>query len=261
MTSKDRGPQESTTHRKHPFREALDRATRWFGNLLAPLVIITYVKDLGEAIDYLRQRPLLTGSFVLIFILVLLYNVLRTINIQFRTRVWWRAWLARKGAPEPEEAIPSEDSPEQEAVKRLPWPTMLRWTAILGSFVAMGLLVYVYVLIFVTGIHFVAVASAPDKASAIREIQSLNRFFKAQGYSNLEARTYASTATGTGWYMISIGGPHTSRKAAEATFKEARQALGPRMRQDAYIYSTENASPLRVIRNWVRGILRRLIGW
>ncbi len=261
MMSKEHGAQEPSAERKHPLRDAFDRATRWFGNLLAPLVIIAYVKDLEETIDYLIERPLLTGSLALVFILVLLYNVLRTLNIQARTWIWWRSVLARKAAPKQEMSVPPEKNAEKESVGRQRGRSVLRWAAILGSLVAMGLLVYVYVLVFVTGLHFVAVASAPDKASAIREIQSLNRFFKAQGYSNLEARTHASTATGSGWYMISIGGPHTSREAAEETFREAKRALGPKMRTDAYIYSTENASPLRVIRNWVRGILRRFIGW
>jgi len=254
MANKNYGPQKSETTHKHALRDAFDRSTRWFGNLLAPLVIIAYARDAQQALDYLIERPLLIGTFALVFIIILAYNLLRTINIQFGG--WpWRWQSARKAAAKNGAPVPSETNSTEEPVKGPRGRALLRWTAILGSLVALVLLVYVYVVVFVTGLHFVAVASAPDKASAIREIQSLNRFFKEEGYTDLEARTHASTATGIGWYMISIGGPHTSQEAAEATFRRAKQALGPRMRSDSYIYSTENTSPVRVMRNWVRGIL------
>ncbi len=257
MTPTDQDP-ETTGHRHdHPVRDAFDRATRWFGNLLAPLVIITYTKDAQQAFDYLIERPLLTGSFVLIFIVILLYNVLRTVNIQLSG---WPRWRKRPSEPQPPTADTAEPRPADVPVTSSRGRTLLRVSAIVGSLLALVLLVYAYVLVFVTGLHFVAIASAPDKASAIAEIQTLNRFFEDNGYSDLEARAHASTATGTGWYMISVGGPHTSRDAAETTFERAKKAMGMKMRTDAYIYSTKNASPTRVIRNWIRGILKRIFG-
>jgi hypothetical protein len=248
------------TNSEHPVRAAFDRVTRWFGNLLAPLVIITYARDAQEAFDYLIERPLLTGSFALIFILVLAYNVLRTMDLQLGTWMWWRR-RADSGA---ESSAASSDHQERRAAyvpqTKGRTRTVLRWTAILGSLLALVLVVYAYVSVFVTGLHYVAVASAPDKASATREIRSLNRFFQETGHVELEARAHGSTASGTGWYMISVGGPHRSRGAAEATFRKAKQVMGPRMRPDAYIYSTEHASPTRVIRNRIRGLWRRLFG-
>jgi hypothetical protein len=256
--------QEPEGRQKHPLIHAFDRATRWFGNLLAPLVIITYAKDAGDAFNYLIERPLLTGSFILVFIIVLAYNVLRTANIQLRGRVR-RTQVSAPKTVKPtrdqvEETVSTPEVETPDAPARSRGRSVLRWVAIVGSLVALALLTYAYVLVFVTGLYFVAVASAPDKASAIREIQSLNQIFEQKGRSDLEARAHASTAAGTGWYMISIGGPHTSREAAEQTFRDAKEVMGPKMRSDAYIYSTENASPTRVIRNWIRGILRPIFG-
>jgi hypothetical protein len=256
--------QESEAQTKNPLIHAVDRATRWFGNLLAPLVIITYARDAEDAFNYLMERPLLTGSFIFVFILVLAYNVLRTANIQFRGRVRKTEVSAPKTFTTPqqqgEETLSTQDVKTRDAPAEPRGRSVLRWVAIVGSLVALVLLTYAYVLVFVTGLHFVAVASAPDKASAIREVQSLNQFFEQKGRSDLEARAHASTSSGSQWYMISIGGPHTSREEAEKTFREAKEVMGPKMRSDAYIYSTENASPTRVMRNWIRGILRGIFG-
>ena len=128
------------------------------------------------------------------------------------------------------------------------------WVAIVGSLIASFIVVYMYVQVFVKGIYFVAIASAPNKESAIVEIQSLNKYFSEHGYE-LRARAQASTATGSPWYMITIGNWHTSQKAAEETFEEAKKTLGSRMRSDAYIYSTETISPIRVIEGRIRLLL------
>jgi len=208
-----------------------------------------------------RGRPLLTGFFALLFMLVFLYNVLRNVEIQLSgwtvwRLLWTRREVGRSSAPDSAENQEAEDAREPQKGR-----SVLRWTAILGSLLALVLVGYVYTLVFVSGLHFVVIASAPNKESAVSEIQSLNRYFEENGYSQLEARAYASTASGSPWYMISIGGWHTSKKAAEATFREAKQALGPRMRPDAYIYSTENISPVRQIFRWIRRLAESIIDW
>jgi len=95
----------------------------------------------------------------------------------------------------------------------------------------------------------------------IREVQSLNDYFAATGYSDLEARAYASTASGSPWYMISIGSWHTSREEAENTFRRAKHALGPKMRKDAYIYSTKNISPVHMLIRYVRRFFSAVKGF
>jgi len=257
-------PRESEGQKKGVLIHAVDSATRWFGNLLAPLVIIPYARDAEEAFHYLMERPLVASFFIFGFMLILTYNVLRTANIQIRGRVGRIRAPAPKTVTTPQERVEETTSAKDvETPDALTEPrarSVVRWVAIVGSLAALAVLAYAYVLVFVTGLHFVAVGSAPDKASAIREIQSLNQFFEQKGRSDLEARAHASTASGSEWYMISVGGPHISREAAEETFREAREVMGPKMRSDAYIYSTENASPTQVIRNWIRGILRQIFG-
>ena len=241
---------------KNPVAHAFDRTTRWFGNILAPVVIITYARDVEDALNYIMERPLITSLLIIFFIIVLLYNTWGMGRIQFSIRGRKTddsaTDLAEGSADQTIE--PPQDRKRGRGFGRPQLRSVLRWAAMLGSLVAVGLLTYAYVLVFVTGLYFVAVASAPDKASAIREIQSLNRYFEEKGRSDLEARAHASS--GNDWYMISIGGPHTSREDAQETFREARKVMGPKMRSDAYIYTTENVSPTRVMRNWIRGLIR-----
>lgn len=260
---RNRALNQSSSERqpKHAVRDAFDRATRWFGNLLAPLVIITFAKDAQQAFEYLIAHPALTGAFALIFAAIFAYNILRNLNIEFGGWPWRREpstprEVRKSSAPE-SSAVEATAEVRERSAGRL---HLLRWVAVLGSLAALAVVIYVYVLVFVTGIYFVVVASAPDKKSAISEIQSLNRFFEANGY-DLKARAHASTATGNPWYMISIDGWHTSREAAEATFREAKRALGPRMRSDAYIYSTENISPIKVLTSKVRRITSAVANW
>jgi hypothetical protein len=241
------------------FGEAFDRATRWFGNLLAPLIIIAYAKDVQQAFDFVVARPALTAIFALIFVAVFAYNILKTLKIQLirdkkiRTSQsnQHNSRIETKSEFTVTEKISRSRSPQR-------YYRMWGWLAIFGSLVALILMAYIYVMVFVNGLFYVVIASAPSEQSAIGEIQALNRFFELSGYSDLEARAHASTASGSPWYMISIGGWHASKEPAEATFRRAKEAMGPRMRSDTYIYSTKDISPKRVIIGWVKKKTNRI---
>lgn len=232
---------------KGSLRAAFDRTTRWFANLLAPLIVLTYAKDVQQAFDYLVERPVLASAFALLFLLVFSYNI--AVSMRSRPRE-----IAPQAAQSTEQRpieghapeLRSDDTTTAASAARR-GQALLRWGAIIGSLAALILVAYVYVLVFVTGIYYVAVASAPDRPSAMREVQYLNQFLEAKGYDDLVARAHPSTATGNPWYMISIGGWHASKEAAQETLEKAKAALGAKMRSDAYIYSTENISPVRVL--------------
>jgi hypothetical protein len=99
MKNKDQDPGNVEVKAYHALRSAFDRATRWFGNLLAPLVIVTYAKDVQQAIDFIVARPVLTGTFALVFVAVLAYNIFRNLDIQFRLLKWRREHSLLGGCP------------------------------------------------------------------------------------------------------------------------------------------------------------------
>jgi len=241
----------------HVLRSTFDRTTQGFGNLFAVLIIVTYAKDTQEAFEFVVKHPILAVTFVFLFIALFSYNLLRNLGIGLTD--WFRKGVTR-AKDEPRAELPPATSTElQESKARGPLRKLplWRWAAAVASGVALVLVIYIYVAVFVTGIHYVSVASAPNKQTAAQEVQSLNQFFAAKGYTDLEAIAHASTASGSPWYMISIGGWHTSQEAAELTFRRAKEAMRTRMRPDAYIYSTNNISPRRVIIGW----LRRNVPW
>ena len=74
----------------HPVRDAFDHATRWFGNLLAPLIIITYAKDAEQGIESIMERPLVVGIFAFVFVAIFAYNIVGTLKIQLGRWNFWR---------------------------------------------------------------------------------------------------------------------------------------------------------------------------
>jgi hypothetical protein len=252
MTDDERSSEDSKDAPNHPFRDAFDRTTRWFGNLLAPLVIVTYAKEAQQAIDYILDHLLLASVFSAIFVGIFAYNIFGTLKLQFGGRFAWRR--ADNEGVETKAELPKQQAVQtiDPAKGKYDRSALLRWTAIVASSIALLIMAYAYVAVFVTGLHYVAIASAPNKESAIREVQSLNDYFDNHGYPDLKARTHASTGSGSPWYMISIGGWHTSEEAAKKNFQRAKKALGAKMRSDAYIYSTENISPIRMLGRYTR---------
>jgi hypothetical protein len=239
----------------HVLRRTFDRTTQGFGNLTAVLIVVTYAKNTQEAFEFVVKNPVLSVTFIFLFIGLFLYNLLRNFGIKFPN-------FLRKGAAkakdEPHRGPPTSTS-EGERNARGPSRklTLWQWGTAVASSAALALIVYIYVSVFVTGIYYVVVASAPSKETAAQEVQSLNHFFAARGYPDLEASAHASTATGSPWFMISIRGWHTSEESAETTFRRAKEAMGTRMRSDAHIYCTNGVSPRRVIIGW----LRRNVAW
>jgi hypothetical protein len=255
VTNEARILDTTKTKRKHPVLEAFDRTIRWFGNLLAPVIIIATLKDIEETIAFFLNHSAEALVFAFFFLSIFAYNIVRSLDIQLGG---WQHIASRfKRLWSKEDATPPEVAPEPPSPAAPPAPTkrrgrrLLMWAAIVGSLIASFIVVYMYVQVFVTGIYFVAIASTLNKEGAVAEIHRFNQKFSKHGY-DLRARAYASTASGSPWYMITAGSWHTSRAAAEKTFEEAKKALGSDMPPDAYIYSTDNVSPIRVIEGRIR---------
>ncbi len=247
MTNEANTVETTKAKRKHPVWESFDRTIRLIGNLLAPVVIIATLKDMQETVEFLLNHIGTTIVFAFLFLSIFAYNVVRSVDIQLGG---WKHIKSRFKKPwGKEDSTPAEVVPEPTppAPSKRRGRRLLMWAAIVGSLIASFIVVYLYVQIFVTGVYLVNIASAPNKESAVAEIQSLNRYFSEHGY-DLRARAYASTLNDNPWYMITVGSWHISRAAAEKTFEEAKKALGPRMRKDAYIYSTKRASAFNVIK-------------
>lgn len=261
MTEPGDSMSESQGKPRHALGGAFDNATRWFANLLAPLVIVTYAKEAQQTVEYVIAHPIITGISAFAFIGVLGYNVFRNVEIELD----WRGWRRPRPPQQTAARFPQPERPVSDREKRSKrsWGgrALLRWAMAIASVAALALVSYMYFTVFVTGIYFADLASAPDKGSALREVQTLNQFFAAQGYSDLEARAQASTATGNPSYMITIGSWYTSREAAEAALRRAKRALGPKKYQDAYIYSTKNISLTRVAIGRIRQLWASITGF
>ncbi|MGD8553693.1 MAG: hypothetical protein PVG02_08530, partial [Anaerolineales bacterium] len=204
--------------------EAFDRTIRWFGNLLAPVVIIATLKDIEETMTFLLNHSGKALVFAFLFLSVLVYNVVRSLDIQLggwqHTKSCFK-WSWRKEDATPVEMVPEPPSPAPPAPSKRRGRRLLMWAAIVGSLIASFIVVYLYVQVFVTGIYFVAIASTLNKEGAVAEIHRFNQKFSKHGY-DLRTRAYASTASGSPWYMITAGSWHTSRAAAEETFEETK---------------------------------------
>jgi len=239
-------------------RGAFDRASRWFGNLLAPLIVIAYAKDFKEGLDFLWSHPFLTSGFLLLFGLLFTYNISQDLRLRGRLKKLGKHMRGRKSglAQETTSSIrrpPSSTREAQVTESSAPAPesadasngvskvgtkrTRLSITLALSS-AALTLIALTYVQVFVVGIYYVVAASAPDRAAAASEVRSLESALQAREATGLQPRAHASTATGSPWYMTSLGGPHLTRAGAERTLEQARQTLGDRLRSDAYVYST-----------------------
>jgi hypothetical protein len=227
---------ESSATKKVPIRFSLDKATQYVSGILAPILIINFLREVHENIEYIIKHPLLATFFLLFFASIFLYNIFRHIDFD----------LLRK---------PNFKAMNLGYFKSLNKKKLFVAGGIIASFSAVVLIIIIYITVFVSGLYYVAIASAPNKSLATNEVLSINNFLAKNGITDLKARAYSSTATGSYWYMITIGGFHFSKRAANNTLNRAKQILGDRMRDDAYIYSTSNASPARKLRFYIKKLL------
>lgn len=138
---------------------------------------------------------------------------------------------------------------------RLPQRTLgrvLRYGAFGLSAAGLAVLGFLLISSLTNGIHFVIVASAPNRASAQAEARQIN-----QADSSLHATYYGSSGDNP-YYSIVIGnrwfgGAIFSREAAEQTLAQARDELGRSVHPTAYIRSYD-------IGTWLAVHLRKVTG-
>lgn len=210
---------------------AFSKSIRCMSNMLAPLVIVTYFREVRESFEFIANHGHLAAWGLLLFFCVFAYSLFQQLGVG---RLLSTLGLRRQTA-----AIPP-----QRQKRRLFWTAVGLVSALSG----LALVLAMYLTVYVSGLHYAVIASAPSKHSAIQEITRINQLLTARGSSSLRARAHESTKTGNPWYMISIGGFHTSSDSARDTLRQARRALGDELRQDAFIYSTSSASFTRQLK-------------
>ncbi|MGF1560783.1 MAG: hypothetical protein ACFB3T_01240 [Geminicoccaceae bacterium] len=179
--------------------------------ILAPATILGAVLNLPALLQQAAAAPLLSLA------------VLAVIVIAFIRSLGWRGL-------------------------RLPQRTLgrvLRYGAFGLSAAGLAVLGFLLISSATSGIHFVVVASAPDRASAQAEARQIN-----QADSNLHATFYGSSGDNP-YYSIVIGnrwfgGALFSRQAAEQTLAQARGELGRWVHPSAYIRSYDIGAWLAV---------------
>ena len=218
---------------------SIDKTLKVLWYICTPLVLIRFLQDRTEEVEFIMENPLISLLFLLICAIIFLYFILNNVDIRSLRAMS----LKRLRLP---------------SVKKRSWRhPILVTVGVLASFAALTLIVIAYVSVYITGLHWVVVASAANEQLAAQEVSSINEYLNRQGEWELRARAYASTATGSNWYMITIGKYHFTQEEAEKTFEEARDVLGKRMREDAYIYSTATVSPF----DQVMLYFRRMFAW
>jgi hypothetical protein len=223
---------KESTDKTGLLKSSIDKTVSWISTILAPVLLIKSLKDLQEIAEYLVENAVIGSIFIISFILILSYNILVHVNLKSKNKSSLQA---------------NQESKYFKSKKAFVY------SGLALSAITVILLLCIYFMVFVNGLYFVNIKSAPTRELAVQEITSINKFLDQQGEKQLRAKAYASTATGSKWYMITIGGAHTSKDSAEQTFKKAKKILGWRMPSDARIYSTLSLS--RILRNYINNFI------
>ncbi len=220
---------EDSKEQETSVKASFDKTVQWINNFLAPLLLLNYIIQVQKIVEYIFEYPCVASFFILIFASLFLYNIFR--HVKFRS-------------PKKADYKVIDRTVFKERIRR---KKFMVCGGVLASLIAFILIITTYILVFVTGVYYVAIASAPDRERAVQEAASINKILDQRGLKDLRAKAYASTATGNHWYTITVGGFHFSREEAQKTLRRTLEALGGRMRDDAFVYSTASASPTRTI--------------
>lgn len=214
---------------------AFTRASERLGNILAPFLILTALRDSHDNLEFLFRHQ--TASAIFLFGFAVL----------FATALGRRALIERG------RNAPSKSGSGRARVTR----RIVVGVGLLLSGIAFILAAGAFVIISMTGVHYAVVASAPDRDAAVREVVALNAALNQVGETRLRARAYSSTGTGNPWYMVTIGTFSFSQESAQTTLARARTLLDGRIRSDAYVYSINATTLSKRIRLLARKAMGR----
>jgi len=167
-------------------RTAYGRTVQLANTLLAPLVIIKLIVDLQGSLDFLTEH--IFASLVILLVLVVIF-VIYLIDIRDLKESFLDATLQFR------------------------WRYFRVLVYVLSASALLAMLA-VGIASTTSGIHFVIIASAPNRIAADREVEQINAVLEEKHLPDLLAQAYASRGDNP-WYGIVIGGPHFSRDAAK----------------------------------------------
>ncbi len=202
--------------------------------ILTPILILSYVKDFHENLDYIRNNPII--ALILVSVIVTIY--ISNISIQLKNQKKYLLLCTQQGTY----AVSVNKS---FRVRKLLLRTGL-FLSVIIILISMALLIISYT----TNAHYVVIASEPNKESAEARISYMNMFIEKNDIDGLKVYAYPSTGSNN-WFMITINRSHSTKKAAEKTMQKAKKELGKKIPTDAYIYTSDKVSIVAKLKNYL----------
>ena len=218
MKSNNQEKRNRNNSTRRSFTSAFDRTTHSLNYIAVPVTIVSFFKDWKEVMAFVAQNSLLAFFFLIAFLIIFLRFVVCELEIKL---------------PVYKREIKSADDHEE---KRGASKTFFQKAALLFTFFALGIVLFISITVYITGVHFVIVESSDEKQRAISRASEMNKLFKDAGEKDLVV-TVNDPVGDNPYFALTIGGPHFSRKSAEETLSRARQVLGKNIRSDAWIQS------------------------
>ncbi len=209
--------------------KAYKNTVRSFANLIAPFYVLTLLLDFENILAYMRDHFESLFIFLLIFILLLLWNLRPQISFS-EVEKWKGLKLFKLKLPQF----------HLSNIKKLPL------IGLIASTISIIITIAFIIIISNTDAYYAAIASAPNKIQAFNYIEKLNNIIKEKDITGIQARAYPPVGKST-WYMITINRGHLTYQGAKNILEKAKSELGYNIPDDAYVHAAKNVSLKRRI--------------